>query len=98
MAPDPARTGPARIERAIKAIKARINALDECDRELTIALLTGHDADVTTSPDASHAGLPAQLQQRTEPIQAASLHVRHLCLADQPVISVIPAVIMVSGT
>jgi hypothetical protein len=84
MAPDPAKTGPTRIEQAIKAIKARIHALDECDRELTIALLTGHDADMTTSPDPSDAGLPAQLQQRTEPVQAASLHVRRLCLADQP--------------
>ena len=84
MAPDPAKTEPARIEQAIKAIRARIDSLDDRDRELTIALLTGRDADVTTSPDASHAGLPAQLQQRTEPVQAASLHVRRLCLADQP--------------
>jgi len=84
MAPEPARAGPARIEQAIEAIRARINALDECDRELTIALLSGRDADVTTSPDASDAGLPAQLQQRSFPVQAASLHVRNLCLADQP--------------
>ena len=84
MAPDPARTGPTRIEQAIKAIRARINALNDRDRKLKISLLTGRNADVTTSPDASHAGLPAQLQQRPEPVQAASLHVRRLCLADQP--------------
>ena len=84
MAPDPAKTGPARIEQVIKVIRARIHSLDWCDRQLTIALLTARHADVTTSPDASHAGLPAQLQQRPEPIQAASLHVRRLCLADQP--------------
>jgi hypothetical protein len=83
MAPDPAKTGPARIEQAIKAIKARINSLNDRDRELTISLLSGRDADVTTSPYASRAGLPAQLQQRPEPVQAASLHVRRLCLADQ---------------
>jgi hypothetical protein len=84
MAPEPAKTGPTRIEQAIEAIRARIHALNDRDRELTISLLTGRDADVTPSPEASHAGLPAQLQQRTEPIQAASLHVRRLCLADQP--------------
>jgi hypothetical protein len=58
--------------------------LDWRDRELTITLLTGRDADVTTSPDASHAGLPAQPQQRSFPVQAASLHARRLCLASQP--------------
>ena len=84
MAPDPAKTRPTRIGQAIQAIKARINAPDERDRELTIALLTSNDADVTPSPEVSHAGLPAQLRQRTEPIQAASPHVRRLCLADQP--------------
>jgi hypothetical protein len=84
MAPDPATTGPARIKQAIKAIRARIHALDDRDRKRTISLLTGRDANVTPSPDAPHAGLAAQLQQRTERVQAASLHVRRLCLADQP--------------
>jgi hypothetical protein len=55
MAPDPAKTGPARIDQAIQAIKARINALDECDRELAIALLTGRDADATPPAKPQHA-------------------------------------------
>jgi hypothetical protein len=84
MAPDPAKTGPTRTGQAVKAIRARIHALNDRDRELTISLLTGRDADATPSPDASHAGLPAQLQQRSFPVQAASLHVRRLCLADEP--------------
>ena len=49
----------------------------------SIALLNSRDADVTPTPDIPDAGLPAQLQQRTEPVQAASLHVRRHCLADQ---------------
>ena len=87
MTPDPAKTEPTKIEQAIEAIKARIYALDECDRELTTALLAGRDADATPSPDASDAGLPARLQQRSAPVRAASLHVRRLCLADQPAVA-----------
>jgi len=82
MAPDPARTEPARIRQAIAAIRARIR--DECDRELTIALLTSRDADVTLCPGFPDAGLPARLLQRTEPVRAASPHARRLYLAGQP--------------
>ena len=98
MAPDPARTGPPWIKQAIETIRERIHALNENERELTIALLTGRDADVTPSPDTSHAGLPAQLQQHSAPVRPASLNVRRLCLADQPAIPAIPAMTIDSGT
>ena len=84
MAPEPAKTRPTRIEKAIKVIRARIHSLEWYDRQLKIALLNSLDADVTPTPDIPGTGLLAQLQQRTEPLQAASLHVRRLCLADQP--------------
>ena len=60
MATDPAESEPAWIKQEIETIKARIRALDECDRKLTIALLTGRDADVTPSPDAAGTRLHAQ--------------------------------------
>ena len=84
MAPDPARTGPARIRQAVKAITARIHSPDERGRKLTISLPTGRDANVTPGPDFPDARLPAPLPQRTEPVQAASPRVRRLYLADQP--------------
>jgi hypothetical protein len=67
MAPEPPATGPASIERVIEAIRARINALDECDRDLTIALLTGRDSGTTPSPDDPDTRLPARLHQHSTP-------------------------------
>ena len=98
MAPEPPTTGPTSIEQAIEAIRARINALNDRDRELTIALLTGRDPDAAPSPDAPDARLPARLQHHPAPVRPASLHVRLLCLADQPGISAIPVPVVISGT
>lgn len=94
---NPGTTATAKIGKAIKAIKARIHALDDRDRELTIALLTGRDADMTPGPGPSDARFPARLQQRSAPMRPASLHVRRLCLARPTSIPAIPAV-TVSGT
>ena len=76
MAPETGKTELIRIKQAIAAIRARMRALDECDRELTTALLTGRDADATPAPSTA---LPARPQQRPAPVRAASQHVRRLC-------------------
>jgi hypothetical protein len=69
---------PGRIRQAVQAAKARVHALPQRERELTIALMAIRAADATPGPGASDAELLAQRQQRSAPVRAASLHVRHL--------------------